>query len=70
MTRRRISKTTRTVPAAKHLYLELTRPDMRGRVIHERPREVALDTADEVVVLGMRPFPEICIGRRMSTVDS
>ena len=60
----------RRIPVAKHIYLELTCPDMCGRIIHERPREVALDTTDEVVILGMRPFPEICIGRRMSTVDS
>ena len=39
-------------------HLELTRPYVRGRVVDERPREVALHPADGIVVLCVFSLPD------------
>lgn len=37
-------------------YLELSGPDMGGRVIHEAPGEIALHATDQVVILRVDAF--------------
>ena len=38
------------------VYLELASPEVLRRVVHQATSEIALDTADEVVVLGVYAF--------------
>ena len=45
-------------PKPAPAYLELPRPQMSGRIVDERAREVALHPADEVVVLRVRALPD------------